>query len=387
MNRSFVHRPVVRVALSFVGLLVATLIFVKLRYGLGSLYPDVNTPPRLAEKDVEILAELDMPLGNVTSSSDGRIFFNIHPFTQSHRFTSSFLFEIKSGKPEPFPDISSQQDLKFVFGMTVDSQNRLWITSPATLDRAKTRLIAYDLNTNTKVIDHELESGVARFGQDLRISPDGKTLFLADTGAFRFTHASIVVIDIATWTAREVLANDPSTQPQNWVIRTRSGVHRIGFGLLSFQVGVDGIALSRDGEWLYYATMSHDTLYRIKTSYLLDSRLSPNELAAHIETIGKKPLSDGIEVAPDGSVLLTDVEHGSIVRVDAAGKRETLVRLGGVVWSDGVNITTKGDVLFTDSSIPSYIDQLLRPPALEKLKASKPYRLYRFPLPSLGTKP
>jgi len=38
-------------------------------------------------------------------------------------------------------------------------------------------------------------------------------------------------------------------------------------------------------------------------------------------------------------------------------------------------------VLFTDSSIPSYIDQLLRPPALEKLRAGRPYRIYGFFLP------
>lgn len=381
MNRKNLRRTALRTALVFIGVIVFTLIVVKLRYGLGESYPDVNTPPRIADKDVEVLAEMDMPLGNVTSSRDGRIFFNTHPFTQSHRFKDVFLFELVNGKPQPFPDAASQNDLKFVFGMTVDAQNWLWLTSPATLDRDKTRLIAYDLQTNKKIIDHEFEPGVARFAQDLRVAPDGKTIFFADTGAFRFTPASIVVVDVATWRAREVLAHDPSTQPQNWIIATRSGPHRVGYGLLSFQVGVDGIALSKDGEWLYYATMSHDTLYRVKTSYLLDAGLSALDLAKHVEKIGKKPLSDGIEVAPDGSVLLTDVEHGSIVRVDEAGKLETLVRLGSVVWADGVNVTAKGDVLFTDSSIPSYIDQLLRPPSRDKLDAGKPYRLYRFRIP------
>lgn len=259
---------------AFQALLVAillVLVFVKVRYGRGAAYPDVSTAPRVAEAGVQALVALELPPGNVTSSRDGRIFFNTHPFTQSHRFADAFLFELSAGQPRPFPDAASQPELKFAFGMTVDAQNRLWLTCPATLDRARTRLIAYDLGENRKVIDHELPRGVGRFAQDLRVAPDGKTLFLADTGAFRLTHAALVVVDIASWTAREVLAADPSTQAQDVVIGTRTGPYRIGFGLLSFQVGVDGIALSKDGDWLYFGTMSHDTLYRVRTAQLRDA--------------------------------------------------------------------------------------------------------------------
>jgi hypothetical protein len=49
-----------------------------------------------------------------------------------------------------------------------------------------------------------------------------------------------------------------------------------------------------------------------------------------------------------------------------------------------VNITASGDVLLTDSSIPTYLDQLMRPPKLERLQAGRPYRIYRFHLPSAG---
>jgi sugar lactone lactonase YvrE len=254
--------------------------------------------------------------------------------------------------------------------------------SPATLERQRTRIIAYDLGSNTKVVDTELLPGVGRFAQDLRTSRDGRTLFLADTGAFRFTHAALLVVDTATFRVREVLAAHPSTQPQDLVMSSRSGPYRIGYGLLTFQVGVDGIALSADGEWLYYATMSHADLFRIRTSYLQDPTLSPQELANHLERVGTKPLSDGIELLADGSVLITDVEHGGIARLDPAGKLETLVRSPAIVWADGVTVTPGGDVLFTDSSIPGYIDQLLRPPAQKRLEGDRPYRIYKFHLPS-----
>lgn len=49
----------------------------------------------------------------------------------------------------------------------------------------------------------------------------------------------------------------------------------------------------------------------------------------------------------------------------------------------GVTVTPSGgEVLFTDSSLPSYIDPLLMPPSVDKLRAGKPYRIYRFKLPA-----
>jgi len=381
MKQRTLRRVLGRASLIFAAIVLLVLVAAKLRYGRGEPYPDVSAAPLVAEGDVRPLVELDLPPGNVTSARDGRIFFNTHPFVQAHRFTDAFLFELVDGAPRPYPDLASQPDLKFVFGMTVDAQNRLWLTSPATLDRERTRIQAYDLGTNRRIIDHELEPGVGRFAQDLRVSLDGKTLFLADTGVFRFTHASLLVVDVERWSVREVLGSDPSTQPQDWAIRTRSGPYRIGFGLLSFVVGVDGIALSKDGAWLYFAAMSHDTLYRVRTEHLLDGGLSPADLASRVEKVGKKPLSDGIEVTADGSVLVTDVENGGIARVDPSGRLETLVRMKQVVWADGVSLTAGGDVLFTDSAIPSYIDPLLRPPSIEKLRAGKPYHIHRFHLP------
>lgn len=78
----------------------------------------------------------------------------------------------------------------------------------------------------------------------------------------------------------------------------------------------------------------------------------------------------------------TDVEHGGLARLDAAGKLETLTRDPRVVWADGVHATAGGDIYFTDSSIPTYIDPLLRPPSVERLRAGKPYHIYRLRLPT-----
>jgi hypothetical protein len=360
---------------------VALLAFVKLRYGGGRPYPDVSTAPLVPNEKVEVLVEHPWPLGNVTVSRQGRVFYNTHPFTHSYRFTDAYVFELVEGKPRPYPDLAAQADLTFAFGMTVDALDRLWLIAPATLDRPRTRLVAFDLATGRRVVDHAFDPGVARFAQDLRASPDGTTLYLADTGAFRFADGAILVVDVGGWGVRTRLRGHPSTRPQDWAMRGANGPVRVGYGLLTFAVGVDGIALSPDGAWLYYGTMSHDTLYRVRTDLLRDPAVGDEALAERVERVGAKPLSDGIEVGADGSLLVTDVENGGVARLDRDGALRTLVKRAEVVWADGVAVAPDGAILFTDSAIPAYLDQLMRPPARERMDAGAPYRLYRFRAP------
>ncbi len=363
-------------ALSF--LVVAGLILVKLKYGGGKLYPDISTLPLVPENKVETLVSLDYPPGNVSVAADGRVFFAYHPFAQVHRFNVPSVFELVAGAPKPFPDADFQKRYQGVFGMTVDKQNRLWAIEPSGLDHEKSRLIAFDLNTNTQVFEYWFPAKEAQFAQDLRVTADGNTVILADTGLFKFTSPALLVFDVASKTYRKVLSNHASTQPQDWLIRTKKGTHSLGYGLITFSVGVDGIELSQDGKWLYFGTMSHDTLYKVPVTAVLDSRLSESELTKQVTPVGRKPLSDGITVDQQDNVLLTDVENGGIARMNAKGELVTLTKSSNVVWADGIVLSPHGDVLFTDSSIPSYIDELARPPMAEKLKASAPYKIYRF---------
>jgi hypothetical protein len=64
-----------------------------------------------------------------------------------------------------------------------------------------------------------------------------------------------------------------------------------------------------------------------------------------------------------------------------------LVRIPAVAWADGVYVGPKGDVYFTDSALPRYVQPLLGPPPLDRLRAGGPYHLYRFHLPSEPASP
>lgn len=362
------------------GLLLMTLVGVRCVYGGGEAYPDVSTEATLGADRLEALAELEFPAGNVTSSPDGRIFFTIHPFANPERFTDAFLFEWVDGKPLPYPSAEVQSEFVGALGLTADRHDRLWMIRPAGIEDRKTRLFAFDLDTGERVVDYAFADGTAPFAQDLRVSFDGKTVVLADTGVFRFTEAALIVFDVESKTARRVLQSHPSVSPQNWVIQANDEPYQVFYGLVTFSVGVDGLAMSHDGKWLYYATMSHDSVFKVPLDALRDSSSNPSDLAAAVQRVGPKPLSDGIEIDADETVYITDVEHGGLARLSADGTLTTLVRSKDVVWADGINLTASGDVLFTDSKIPRYIDPLLRPPSREEVDAAGPHRIYRVRL-------
>lgn len=354
------------------------LAWLKIMHGGGNPYPSVATKPLVPASALETVVTLDYPPGNVAIAANGRTFVNYHPFAKAERFGPT-MFEVENGHLVPWPSVQAQKNWQGVFGMTVDSKQRLWLIEPAGLDHARTRLTAWDLASNTKVFEHWFDKGVLPFAQDLRVTADGSRVILADTGLFKFTRPSIAVFEPATGHLLERLAQHPSTQPQDWTIRTPFGPHKLGYGLINFTVGVDGIELSKDGTWLYFGGMSHQHLYRVPVAALADTRLDETALGKLVEDQGVKPLSDGITLDAQGRVILTDIEHGGLMRRGDNGQLETLVTDPKIIWADGVVRAPDGALVFTDSAIPAYVDPLARPPSIDRLAAHRPYRLLRLP--------
>ena len=361
------------------GVMILGLGFVKLNYGLGKAYPDVSTAPKLSEDKVETMIETDFPPGMVASAPDGRLFFNLHMLHQPERFVKNTMFEFVDGKAMPFPDTESQSKFYGAMGLTVDNLYRLWVIVPASFNKEHTRLLAIDIRSNKIVIEHQFEKGTARFAQDMRVSPDGKTVYMADTGALKFTSGSIIAFDIETRTTRTLLLDHPSVNPQNWFIRKQNGKpNRFIFGLINMAVGIDGIAISRDGEWLYYGAMNNDAIYRIRTAHLKDKTLSNEVLGKWVERVGTKPLCDGIELDAANNVMITDVENGGVAMLTSDGILHTLVKKREINWADSIAVAPDGAVIFTDSMLTAFDSSTMRPPTREQIRAEAPYKIYRF---------
>lgn len=359
--------------------LMGFLAFIKFEYGRGAPYPDLGAASQQAAQAPEPFLSLEYPPGNLAVAPNGHLYFNYHPFARPGRFAEATVFEWADGQISPFPSLAAQQAFRGTFGMTIDGQNRIWFIEPANLDFDHTRLWAFDLQTREQVLFFEFPGKAAQFAQDLRVTADGKYVLLADPGLFRFTTAKLYRFTVADQSLRVVLDGAPCLRAEDWVMQTPYGPYRLGWGLLNFAVGLDGIEISPDQQWLYLAAMTNSQLCRVPLAAVLDDSLQPAAVEQQIEELGQKPMSDGITIDGAGRVILTDVEHGGLMAFDLSSqKATTLVRDQAIIWADGVVTGPDGALYFTDSAIPAYIGQLPQAPTLATLQAHQPYYIYRL---------
>jgi len=354
--------------LALVALLVVVL---HVRYGGGEPYPDLSGPPMFDEDSLEVVVTSAEPIGNHAVSADGRVFYTIHP---ESRPTGAKLLEWVDGAPKAFPSDDAQSLFETPLGVAVDRQNRLWTIDHGNHGTGKARLLAFDLSTGEVVHDHVFDSSVAQLGsflQDLQVDSTGKHVFIADVSFWR-KNAGLVVYDLETGKGRRVLDRDPSVSAQDWLIRNPTK-DMVFFGVVVLKPGVDGIAIDRSDEWLYYGAMAHDTMYRIKVADLLDDSLSAGVLAARVEAVGPKPLNDGLSTDNDGNLLITDVEHNAVIRMKPDGELTTLVRSDRIRWADALSYGPEGWLYVADSAIP---DQMLQSKA--HIASRAPYHIFRF---------
>jgi sugar lactone lactonase YvrE len=363
----------------FVGIVVVGLIVIKIKYGTGKTYPDIGIENPEGNNRLEKLIKLDYPPGNVAVGENGHVYFNYHPLTHPTRFSNATVFEWADGKITPFPSAEMQKNFQGTFGLTVDKQNHLWTVEPATLDFKHTRIWAFDLTTKKTFYYYEFPEGVAKNAEDIRVTGDGKYIIFPNPGIFRFTTSQLLVYSVDDHSVRTAIDGDPSVTPEDWLMQTEGKPLRLAYGLFNFAAGIDGIEISDDQQWLYLASMTHSRLYRVPLADVLNKDLSPKDVAAKIENLGAKPMSDGITLDKKGHVIITDVEHGGLMSFDPATKKiTTLVRNKEILWADGVAVGPDNAIYFNDSAIPLCVGQFAAPPDTNLLLAHKPYYIYRL---------
>jgi len=354
-------------------LLLAASITLRVRYGGGEAYPDLTTPAILGEDALEEVLSYAEPIGNVAVSRNGRIFFTVHP---ESRPQGNKLLEWVDGAAVPYPNGAVQPHLLgTVLGLAIDRQSRLWTIDNGNHGFGTARLLAFDIETGELVHDHEFAANIAPAGsflQDLQVSADGKTVVIADASFWRKSPA-IIVYDTQTRSSRRLLEADPSVSAENYLIRNQLKDMTFLGGLVSLRGGVDGIAFDTDNEWLYYAAISHSSLFRVRVRDLLDQTLPARQLASRVERVSEKPLSDGLSADLDGNIYVTDVEHGAVFIVDRNGELKTLIRSARIRWADALSFGPDGWLYLADSAIP---DQVLQ--TREYVEDRGPYSIYRF---------
>ena len=279
-----------KLLLSILVLVLVITTAVWIRYGGGSPYPDLSTTPLLDSAELEEVLSYREPVGNVAVSSDGRIFFTVHP---ESRPTGNKLLEFVRGAAVPYPSGGVQAELfDTVLGVAIDRFNRLWTIDHGNHGLRSPRIVAIDLDTNEILRDQILPAEIAPFGsflQDLQVAADGNTIVIADASFWRKSPA-IIVYDVQTGDARRVLEGHPSVSAEDY--RIRNGDREMAFlgGIVALRGGIDGIALGP--EWLYFGAISGSGLYRVRLRDLRNESLSPGQLANRVERVGVRRETD-----------------------------------------------------------------------------------------------
>jgi sugar lactone lactonase YvrE len=330
-----------------------------------------------------------MPTG-VTVAADGRIFVNFPRWGDEVPFTVGV---IRDGKVEAYPDAKINtfdsanpgKTLISVQSVVVDAANRLWILdtaapafSPPISGGAK--LIAVDLATNkvVKTIVFPPSTVLAttyindvRF--DLRQGKEG-VAYITDSSVRG--PGGILVVDLESGSGWRKLSGHWSTSPDPTFIPVVEGerlcVREKGRASAPFLVASDGIALSSNGETLYYCPLSSRHLYSVPTGLLLDRSGDDSAISGAVVDLGEKGASDGLESDDKGRVYAGDYEHNSICQRQINGDWKTIVHDPRVLWPDTMAMAADGYLYFT-------ANQLHRQAQFHEGKdlREKPYVLFR----------
>ena len=343
-------------------------------------------PPALAQgaggAPLTKVAGFDHQVTGITVARDGRLFVNFPRWSEDAPVS---VAELKDGKPVPYPDagwnawrnakadeLSPRDHFVCVQSVVADGQDRLWVVDAAAPAMAHVikdgpKLVGIDLKTNKVVKTIPFDPTVAlqaSYLNDVRISPDGKTAYLTDSGA----EGALIVVDLESGSAKRLLAGDPSTMPDKSVTVTYDGkpLRRPDGRGVSF--AADGIALSPDGKTLYWQAIKGRTLYSLPTdaltgwaaASLMPETLSDKSLSGKITKVGENGVADGLLIARrDGRMYVTSPQDDSVKVRDlskADAPLTTLVKDPQLRWPDTFGEGPDGTLYVTTSHIQDSAD-------------------------------
>jgi len=356
--------------------LVVALVLIHQTYVESMPFPDRSSMPLLASTEMEVVADLPLPPGNIAVAASGEVFFTFHP-EASPEINVAKLVE---GKAQAFPSKewqpggSEPHAFNEVLSVRIDREQQLWVLDNGKHGLDKVRLFAFDINSGEmkhRYTFSRAEFALGSHANDFQISNDGQTIIISDASILAKSPA-IVIYDIKQESARRVLELDPSVVAGKFEPVVQ-GKEMTLFGLFTINPGIDGLVLDSNNEYLYYASISADQLYRVPYEALINTQLSETELSAEVKTVGEKTMTDGMAMDKQGNIYLSDLENSAIVRKTPEGKLETLLKSASIRWPDGFSFDQQGQLYFTCSSLHQVIGM-----SAEDIAENAPYQIYRF---------
>jgi sugar lactone lactonase YvrE len=306
--------------------------------------------PKLGQ--IEIVAGLDFTPGNVSVSSDDRIFATKHalrPSSNGYNLTeilNETSYRSFPGEPWNRAGEIAIDRINASQGIIIDKKNRIWIVDHGNFIEkpAQPKLLVFDIATKNleyRFLIPDAAAKVGSFIQDLAVDEDRGFAFLADMGGVG--KPAIIVIDINNNKAwryeglKEFASEDIDMYVSNRVVTFPDATGKSA----PARVGLNPITASADGETVFFGAMTGLSWYSVPAKVLREHK-SLNEVQSQVKRVGPKPISDGACTDSRGIHYFTNLGSEAIDYLDNDGKLKRLVQDRRLQWSDSIRVGPDG---------------------------------------------
>ena len=321
-----------------------------------------------------IVASLPISPGNITLTPDNRIFVSLHQF-----YNPEFpVAELVEGNLVPLTVSSDSQKINFtsVLGIQADANGYLWILDNGNQSQSLPKLVAWDISRERLARVIYLPSPITlpnSFVNDLAIDLSRDVIYISDPIAGR--ESALIRVDLTTGLATRILQGHISVVPEAMDLLVDGvpvQIKQADGTLIRPQLGVNGLVLDTQNEWLYYCPMHGSSMYRAKSADLSNPNLSAGELAQRVERYSQKPICDGISIDRDNNLYLGDLAVNGLGVIKPDRSYEVLLTDQKLAWIDSFSFGADGYLYFNCDQL-----HLSAPLNAGKDMSTPPYNLLR----------
>ncbi|HEX2934781.1 MAG TPA: L-dopachrome tautomerase-related protein [Bacteroidales bacterium] len=346
---------------------------------------DSDDDSKLPSDSLELVfADSVYQLTGVAVSKSGRVFTNYPLWSSVYKYALVEVLPDKTVQPYPNAYMNSWNSNESgmdkwvcVQAVHIDDADNMWVVDPAAPNMTVVvgnshKLVQINLATNTVVKTYSF-AGIAdnqSYINDVRVDTMRKFAYLTNS-----KEGGLVVVNLASGSMRQVLQGHPSviSDPDYTLHIDGKDVKRNGAPV---KINSDGLALTPNGEYLYYKPLSDDKLYRIKTEFLRNDNMSSEQLGEMVEDLGHFTTTDGMIFDKKGNLYLGDLEKYRIMRIKPNNNMEVLVQDSSLIWPDSYQVSDDGYLYISNSQIhrtPDFNEGVNR--------RTSPYTILRIKLP------
>lgn len=329
-----------------------------------------------------VFADSTYQITGISKEEGGRLLINYPRWSDIYRYAVVQANSTSGGIPYPneamnkwTPGQPGKDKWVCVQSSYFDDNGNLWILDPSapklkTIQGGGAKLVKMNKSTGAVEKSYSFMSVVpdSAYVNDVRVDTKKQIAYLTES-----KRGGIIVVDLASGKMRCLLSNHYSVKSDTTYKYIIDGRELMKEGKAT-KFNSDGIALTPDGDWLYYKPLTDDKLYRIKTAYLRDWNMADSAMGGKVEDLGHFASTDGMIFDKKGNLYFGDPQHYKMIRIGTDLKMTTILEDQRLIWPDSYAIA--------DGYLYLSCSQIQKQPEYNNgvNKRTSPYMVYRIKL-------